>query len=374
MSKKILWCGNSYYGTHLKVGCNYYSELLAKDGNSVFFISPPISPFHEKGVNKIRFEQAKKGVFKAFENYFVYTPYSLLPPIKKLPLAFYFIIKIWIFFTIPNLKNILKKYSFLDVDILVIDNFAFLPLVNLVKYKKLIVRVTDRLDGFGVSKATLKAENELIKLANKVIYTSSALQEYIKNLNGNSLYVPNGVDFYKFQGDFEKPDFFNSIKAPVAVYIGAIERWFDFKLLEFLASKLKDIHFLIIGDVRYEPKNFNKLKYMENITFYGKVDNALVPNFLRYSSVGIIPFRTDMKLIDAISPLKLYEYMAAGLPVVSVKWQELEHINSPAFLASNYNKFASFLQKAISVQDRQIYLEFAKTNGWTSKIKQIIKE
>ena len=95
MSKKILWCGNSYYGSPFKVGCNYYSELLAKGGNKVLFIAPPISPFHNKINEATRLAQAKKGLHEIFENYFIYTPFALIPPFKKLPSQFYWIIKIW---------------------------------------------------------------------------------------------------------------------------------------------------------------------------------------------------------------------------------------------------------------------------------------
>ena len=64
MNKKIVWCGNSYYGTPLKVGCNHYSELSAAQGNEVLFIAPPVSSFHNKKHNKIRLEQSKNGLIK----------------------------------------------------------------------------------------------------------------------------------------------------------------------------------------------------------------------------------------------------------------------------------------------------------------------
>lgn len=372
MGKKIIWCGNSYYGSPFKVGCNYYSELLAKEGNEVLFIAPPVSPYHNKEENKIRLEQSKEGFHKVFENYFIYTPFTLVPPIKKLPIILFWIINIWHLFTFPNLKNILKKSSFLEVDILVIDNFAFLPLITLVKYKKLIVRVTDSLEGFDVGKASLKAEKELILKADKAIYTSSKLESLIKQLNNNAVYVPNGVDNVKFHGEFEKPEIFNTINKPIAVYVGAIESWFDFEILDYISSELKDIHFLIIGSVKFKSDNFRNLEQKNNITFYGKIENELVPNYLKYSDIGIIPFRLDMPLVHAISPLKLYEYMASGLPVVSTKWEELEQISSPAFLASNKQSFKEQVLKALEENNKEQYLNFARDNDWLQKLNMII--
>lgn len=374
MSKKIIWCGNSYYGSPFKVGCNYYSELLAKEGNKVLFIAPPISPFHNKINETTRLDQAKKGLHEIFTNYFIYTPFTLIPPFKKLPFIFYWIIKIWHIFTLPNFKNMLKNYDFLNVDTLVIDNFVFLPLINIIKYKKLIVRVTDRLEGFGVGAAAIKAEEYLIKKADKVIYTSSNLKNYIEKFNKSCFYVPNGVDFNKFQKKYDKPDFFCTIAKPVAVYVGAIESWFDFDLLDYVADELKDVHFLVIGAVKFKPNNFDQIQSRENVTFYGKVDNSLVASFLKFSDVGIIPFRLDMDLVHSISPLKLYEYSAAGLYTVATKWRELEQLNSPALLAKSKEDFVEYIKKSLDLNrgDKTKILNFAKDNDWKEKIKHII--
>lgn len=374
MSKKIIWCGNSYYGSPFKVGCNYYSELLAKEGNKVLFIAPPISPFHNKINETTRLDQAKKGLHEIFTNYFIYTPFTLIPPFKKLPFIFYWIIKIWHIFTLPNFKNMLKNYDFLNVDTLVIDNFVFLPLINIIKYKKLIVRVTDRLEGFGVGAAAIKAEEYLIKKADKVIYTSSNLKNYIEKFNKSCFYLPNGVDFNKFQKKYDKPDFFCTIAKPVAVYVGAIESWFDFDLLDYVADELKDVHFLVIGAVKFKPNNFDQIQSRENVTFYGKVDNSLVASFLKFSDVGIIPFRLDMDLVHSISPLKLYEYSAAGLYTVATKWRELKQLNSPALLAKSKEDFVEYIKKSLDLNrgDKTKILNFAKDNDWKEKLQSII--
>ena len=346
--------------------------MLAKEGNQVLFITPPISPFHDKKEHKIRFEQSQKGLYQAFDNYFVFTPFTFVPPIKKLPLFFFFIINIWVYLCKNKLITVLRQQDFLDVDILIIDYFAFLPLLKIIKSRKIIVRVTDNLKGFGVGKAALNAEQELLKNANKVIYTSLFLKEYVSKYNQNCLYIPNGVDFDKFQGEFKKPKFFNEVKNPVAVYVGAIETWFDFDLLEYLSENLVDIHFLIIGPLNYKPISLKRLSHANNITFYGAVKNDIIPNYLKYSSVGIIPFKNDMELVQSISPLKLYEYMAAGLPVVSTAWKELITLNSPAFLAESEEEFSQYIKKVLIRYDSKDSLDFAKENTWSNRLLKML--
>ena len=374
MSKKIIWCGNSYYGSPFKVGCNYYSEILSKQGNKVLFISPPVSPFHNRKENRVRFEQARKGIVEVFDNYFVYTPYTILPPVKRLPLWLSCITNNWHRFTIPNLSKVIREVGFEDVDILVIDYFSFLPLVSFIKYEKLIVRVTDNLSGFNVGGAALKAEKLLIKMADKVVVTSHRLINYAKSFNSNVIYVSNGVDFNKFQGRFKKPEIFSKINEPVAIYIGAIDVWFDFDLLEYVSNILKNVHFLIVGPVKNTSKNFNRLKGKRNVTFLGGIDNSLVPNYLFYASVGIIPFRKDMPLVQTVSPLKLYEYMACGLPVVSSEWEEIRNVDSPAYLCKTEGEFVKNIKRALKDKNKEKYINFARKNDWKEKLKLLLSE
>jgi glycosyltransferase involved in cell wall biosynthesis len=367
---KIIWCGNSYYNSPFKVGCNYYSELLAEQNNRVLFISPPISPLHNRQQNQERFLQKQKKIHKVFDNYVIYTPYTLLPPIKHLPGFLFFIVKIWHKFTLPNMIANLKKNDFYNVDILVIDSYMFLPLIHTISAKKVIVRITDNLSGFGVGKGAIKAEKKIISLANNVIYTATQLKHNIDKLNKNNTYIPNGVDINKFIGDFNKPEIFKRINIDVIIYIGAIESWFDFDLLYFLAQQLPNKYFLIIGPVKYKPYNFDVFKNTNNIDFYGKIDNKLVPNYLKYSKVGIIPFKIN-NLVEYISPLKLYEYMASGLPVVATKWNELVSINSPAYLAQNNEQFLNYLNIALIDENNKKYINFAKQNDWVNKLEKI---
>ena len=81
-----------------------------------------------------------------------------------------------------------------------------------------------------------------------------------------------------------------------------------------------------------------------------------------------------MDLVHSISPLKLYEYSAAGLYTVATKWRELEQLNSPALLADSKEDFATCVKKAVAL--KQIggseIVKFAKDNDWEEKIRLII--
>lgn len=75
-----------------------------------------------------------------------------------------------------------------------------------------------------------------------------------------------------------------------------------------------------------------------------------------------------------ISPIKLYEYMAGGLPVVATRWRALEELNSPALLSSGRD-FPELIQDALSarVQLRDEGLAFARENSWDARFGDIMR-
>lgn len=375
MGKKIIWCGNSYYGSPFKVGCNYYSELLAKEGNEVLFIAPPFCLFHyfKKG-DKNSFNQRlklwKEGISEPFKNYKVLTPFTIFAPVNYRFFNSNFVLKNWDKLTIPNIYSQIKKSGFIDVDILVVDSYMAINFIKHIKYKKLIVRVTDNLEGFNVPKCFISAETHLIKSADKVVTTSYFLKNKIdKEFNVNATVVSNGVDIDKFQEtktqniDFLDPKIFEK---DVIVYVGAIEFWFDYNILNQLSEKFQNINFLIIGPI----KHGSDIVFSKNVFFVGAIPNQFVPSILKKCKIGIIPFKKGLPIVETISPLKLYEYMAAGLPVISTKWKELEHIKSPAILCEDIDDYINGVEYIFSNKDYLIEksLKYSINQTWKSKI------
>lgn len=108
--------------------------------------------------------------------------------------------------------------------------------------------------------------------------------------------------------------------------------------------------------------------------FLGKRPYSEIPNYMQSANVGWIPF--DVKnypdLIHNVNPLKLYEYMAAGLPVVATRWKEMENINSPAYLCSTPEEFKASLLRAIDSKLGPVGRRFAATLDWSSRAQQLL--
>ena len=92
-----------------------------------------------------------------------------------------------------------------------------------------------------------------------------------------------------------------------------------------------------------------------------------LPAYLQYAQVGIIPFNLKKypTLLNPVRPLKLLEYLSAGLPCISVAWKELEHMNAPIKLAYSNEEFIEALPKlCFAPSDKDLLKRYARDYDW----------
>jgi len=170
----------------------------------------------------------------------------------------------------------------------------------------------------------LRDEQELCRRADMVVTTSMALQEAKKPWNPNTVLVPHGVDYEHFSRavaeDLPEPADIAAIPHPRLGFFGLIRDWVNLDMLAEVASRRAGWHFVLIGDA---DSNVNLGKYaaVPNMHFLGRRPYADLPAYCRAFDVGLIPFKIN-ELTLAVNPIKLREYLAAGLPVVSTPMPE----------------------------------------------------
>lgn len=131
------------------------------------------------------------------------------------------------------------------------------------------------------------------------------------------LLVENGVEPERFRHDLPFPEDLVHVGGPIVGYHGAIARWFDFDLFESVARSLFDYQFVIVGPVDDDAnQSVQGLERLANVHVIGAVPSNDIPQYVASFDVGIIPFVVD-ELTRGVSPLKMYEYLAARVPVVS---------------------------------------------------------
>ncbi len=385
MNKKKVIIGTPHvWDAPYKVGSHQYAKCFSDDKWDVMYISTPISPFHllyylfSKQRGKVvlppRWNSFIKGG-KQIANIWTYVPFGLLP-IANLP----FFRSKWVIehagdFLIPGLRKKLATKGVTEVDTIWLDSPVFGYLLDMIPHKKSVLRIADELSGFPeLGKNIIEVEKDLIAKVDLVVVTANALERKAKRAGAkNTLLLSNGVDFDHFrQNSHSEPEDLMKISHPRVVYVGAIERWFNDKWVEIAALQNKDLSFVIIGN--YENGTYPSLEKLPNVYFLGKREYEDVPAYLHYCDVGMIPFK-KLDFIDSVNPIKLYEYMASGLPVVSTKWKTLEEIGSPAFLAETELDFIHGLNKELKNKDKhkRQFVEFARENSWARRFELVKK-
>lgn len=218
----------------------------------------------------------------------------------------------------------------------------------------------------------------LIKKADLVTVASQYLyNKLVEKRRHNIFLVGNGVDvehFKKARENIEISSDISDIKTPILGYVGTIGEWFDFQLIEAVLKNSPRISIVLIGPIFPEQRNgINRLrKSYPNFYALGKKPYNLLPNFIRAFDVCIIPFKIN-ELTRSVNPNKLYEYLAAGKPVISTALPEVQKYDGTVYVAENYDEFLSYVHKALdSTHDLEKFLKIADENTWEERAKEMI--
>ncbi|MFH1676143.1 MAG: glycosyltransferase [bacterium] len=364
------------WDTDFRIGNHHYARAFIDAGWDVLWVSHPVSPFHVfKSENSERMKLARSGPTVHANGPIELVPYTLLPFIDKPMLRSKAVIENSGKFFTPPLKRTLEESGFDEPDLLWITDTVMHTLIDSCRAKFIAVRIADDNVEFKGSPNALKwAENRLCERADAIFATSHPLEKKLKKIYGEKTHLlRNGVEFDRFQGEFPRPKEFENINGPIAIYVGAIEEWFEPDWVVSLAENHPELTICLIGRIGItEPRFQNK----RNILALGSRPYETIPGYLVHSDVGIIPFRRT-RLVESISPLKLYEFFASGLPVVSTSWNELEDLSSPAMLVHDYDEFSESVLKAVNESMKKNmqseYREFAQANSWDSRFRDILE-
>lgn len=197
----------------------------------------------------------------------------------------------------------------------------------------------------------------------------------------DAIYLPNGVEFEAFAKEQENtsfpsdPEFEELLRAgkPIAGYYGALASWFDYDLLDAVAERRPDWNFVLIGQALDNSLGEHSLLNRANITWLGPREYTSLPGYLQHFEVATIPFAIN-EITLATSPLKLYEYMAGGKPVIATPMPECQAFPE-VFIARNAEEFSQLLDKASrrgrDADFRHRLRTLAHDNSWTARVRVI---
>lgn len=209
-------------------------------------------------------------------------------------------------------------------------NYVFLPSAALVAgdfhEETIIYHCVDEYAAFtGVAAAALAEQEErLIKMSDLVIVSSDLLHRSKSALNPHTVLVRHGVDFEHFRKALDPatqvPEAIANLPRPVIGFFGLIADWVDVELMAAVAQRYPNGSMVVLGKVTTDVAALERLP---NVHLLGRVPYADLPAYSKGFDVALNPFRISELTLNS-NPLKVREYLAAGLPVVSSAIPEVE--------------------------------------------------
>lgn len=194
-------------------------------------------------------------------------------------------------------------------------------------------------------------------------------------------YHNHGFDNTYFMRNGISPENFRNVKAmkqdfpaPIIGYIGTISRWIDYEVLKFLLKENPSWNFLIYGK-EYKNKVSEELGRLPNCHFMGSLKPENVPSAIKSFTAGINLYRKEPWL--DVDSMKLYEYLAAGTPVVSLKYHDHldKDFDGRLFLADNAKEMNGILHDIINGKLQQKdTAQFLEKNSWKQRVKEFYED
>ncbi len=217
-------------------------------------------------------------------------------------------------------------------------------------------------------------EQQLCEIADIVLASSQPLQEKLLKYTDNVICVPNGVDVnhFAYWKNWKIPLDLVGITQPIIGYYGAIAEWMDLELIDYLTEEMPDHSFVFIGMSTVDVEH---LRRKANVYFLGEKSYAELPDYLQLFKIAIIPFKKN-QLSFSTNPVKLYEYLAAGKPVVSVDLPEIRQFEDVVYIAGDYEEFLFYLKQIDDSNqnlERPKRLRAVEGNDWHNRVRIILK-
>ena len=243
--------------------------------------------------------------------------------------------------------------------------------------------LSDDIAGFKISDEIKASHKRMLEDTEKVyvVTTADKLYQEAKELRGENklALVTNGVQYEHFANiDCKKiPDKMKNIvnsKKKIIGYFGALASWFDYDLIKELAEEFKDDYEIVLIGIDYDQSlGKSGILKLDNVHYLGTVNYNELPTYSKFFNVSIIPFVVN-EITEATSPVKLFEYMALGKPIVTTALPECRKYESP-LVSDSHEDFINNIKKAAELENSKEYIELLRKEGnqntWRQKAKDI---
>jgi glycosyltransferase involved in cell wall biosynthesis len=236
----------------------------------------------------------------------------------------------------------------------------------------LVYQCVDEYSAFSgvASGAILDLEERLLKQADLVLVSAERLRQSKSRVNPRTHLVRHGVDFSHFRKaldpETQVPPEIAALPRPVIGFFGLIADWVDTELLAAVARRYAHGSLVILGKATTDVSCLQ----LPNVHLLGRKPYADLPAYCKGFDVALNPFRINELTLNA-NPLKVREYLAAGLPVVSTDIPEVR-VLPDCRAATSHEDFLAQVDAALS--DRRPRVEISermRQESWEARLAEI---
>ncbi|ELC8367321.1 glycosyltransferase [Clostridium perfringens] len=238
-----------------------------------------------------------------------------------------------------------------------------------------IDELSDEISGHLPDFVYNRHKNIIEDKSNIAVGSADKLIEEIEEIRGkeNVAMITNGVqyDHWQYRSD-EVPEKLKDIVSkgnPIIGYFGALAKWFDYELLKKVAKERPNYEIVLIGFLYDNSFKDSKIDELENVHYLGIVDYKELNQYSQYFTISTIPFLLN-DITESTSPVKLFEYMAMGHPIVTTDMRECRKYKS-VLIGKSHEDFIEKLDFALTLDKKDEYYNYLKeealANTWREK-------
>lgn len=345
--------------------------------DEILYFDPPVTylaPLKDKTA-KERLSKYRKAGERVRDNITVYATPPVLPFFNK----FRFINKINQKRLARFVRKKMKLHGF-ENPILWCYSPTSADAAPYIPHNGLVYDCVDRHSAYKgfIDEATVNGlERDLASAADTVFATAAGLYDTLVQYNEKTYLLPNGVNFEHFYRaaveEFEIPEEIKDLKHPIIGFVGMLQECIDYEKIEHIAKEKPDWSIVLIGKP-LPGVNLDYLEKYENIHFLGMKKYDDLPAYVKQFDVCLNVFRSG-DLSKDVSPLKFYEYLATGKPVISSPEpvQVLEFADS-VYIAKEKEDYVTLVEEAMNEPDSsktEKRIEYARACSWDSRVREM---
>jgi glycosyltransferase involved in cell wall biosynthesis len=239
----------------------------------------------------------------------------------------------------------------------------------------LIYYCVDEYTAFTGSEALRDIEEHLFQTADLVIVSATRLYESKKLFNPNTHIIRHGTDWQHFRTaldlDLEMPPDIRDLPRPIIGFHGLLADWVDYDLIKKTAEYFAHGSVVLIGKTAVDAEEKVKvLNGVKNVHFLGRKPYAELPAYCKAFDVAINPFLINELTLSA-NPLKVREYLAAGLGVVSTDIPEVRVLDG-CLIGIDTAEFIEKIEYALAFpKEREDVSNAIRHESWEGKVDEL---